>query len=320
MLLHYLVVGLATPSTPPMGPAPAAVLQALRPMVPPIAPGAAATLVLQRENDIDSLAWLTSPPSLALVSGGRPFICDPRPSRRSVNPLPQAAATTSRLAALDESHIACCTAKGVIAMPTSPPKAFAQAPAPLLGALGLGAARCAVPARGGRLLVASGDAVVLLRPEAPPCPLMRGELPAATVSLAISDDARTLHLCTATGVARAALDLDAATAAPAERVPELAFRGGAALAVDVDGSLFVATADGLLVSDEEGEVLLTMPTPSPASDLCFGGQQGSELFFSTGTQLWSVPTSTRGVRPPSAAFLRAIDKQTAAGEFRHAGW
>jgi sugar lactone lactonase YvrE len=57
-----------------------------------------------------------------------------------------------------------------------------------------------------------------------------------------------------------------------------------------------------------------------ASGLCFGGPSLSELLVTAGDTLWSVQTNTQGVSPPSADFMKRMEKMAAEGEFRHVGW
>ena len=104
----------------------------------------------------------------------------------------------------------------------------------------------------------------------------------------------------------------------------------------------------MLVLDDQGDATMRVPTPQPASGLCFGGAGFSELLITSSSTVWRVPTSTQvrmpaharwhplwmhvqrlrglpavlapsqGVQPPSAEFLKMMDIATTG--FRHEGW
>jgi len=93
-----------------------------------------------------------------------------------------------------------------------------------------------------------------------------------------------------------------------------------AVTVDVNDNLYVCTDEGLLIADEYGEPYAQVITPAPASGLCFGGKSLSEMYIAAGDTLWMMRSSTQGVEPKSPRFMRMMDKQAAAGEFRHVGW
>jgi len=88
----------------------------------------------------------------------------------------------------------------------------------------------------------------------------------------------------------------------------------------VSGNLFVGASEGVLVVDDTGDAMMRLPLPLPASGLCFGGPSLSELLVTAGDTLWSVQTNTQGVSPPSADFMKRMEKMAAEGEFRHVGW
>jgi gluconolactonase len=67
------------------------------------------------------------------------------------------------------------------------------------------------------------------------------------------------------------------------------------LCVDSNGWLYVATSLGIQVCDQAGRVNFILPTPKPASDVCFGGKDLSELFIACGDTIYKRPTKARGV-------------------------
>ncbi len=69
----------------------------------------------------------------------------------------------------------------------------------------------------------------------------------------------------------------------------------AGMCVDTNGWLYVATSLGIQVCDQAGRVNFIIPTPKPASDLCFGGKDLSELFIACGDSIYKRPTKAKGV-------------------------
>lgn len=67
------------------------------------------------------------------------------------------------------------------------------------------------------------------------------------------------------------------------------------LCVDTDGRLYVATALGIQVCDQAGRVNFIIPTPKPATDVCFGGKDLSELFIACGDTIYKRTMQVRGV-------------------------
>ena len=96
--------------------------------------------------------------------------------------------------------------------------------------------------------------------------------------------------------------------------------GASAVALDRAGNVYVCTPEGVLIGDEGGEPIACVPTPEPATGLCFGGPSLSELYVTTASGAWRLKTATQGVAPPSDQFMKMMDKFVAAGDFRHVGW
>lgn len=199
-------------------------------------------------------------------------------------------------------------------------------PVPLEGADALSAVCMLHQVSAARLLVGTDDGRLLcLSRDAAPATLLSGVAPGALLGACVSSDEKTLYLCGAASVSRCELNLDAGTCSTPAELPQLAasLAPGSALAgvaCDVSGNLYVAASEGVLVVDETGDATMRLPTPVPASGLCFGGGSMSELIVTAGDTLWTVQTSTQGVTPPSADFLKTMEKLAAEGDFRHVGW
>jgi enterochelin esterase-like enzyme len=67
------------------------------------------------------------------------------------------------------------------------------------------------------------------------------------------------------------------------------------LCVDSNGWLYVATSLGIQVLDQAGRVNFIIPTPRPASDVCFGGKNMGELFIACGDVIYKRSTKAKGV-------------------------
>jgi gluconolactonase len=68
--------------------------------------------------------------------------------------------------------------------------------------------------------------------------------------------------------------------------------------VDQQGNLWSSAADGVHCISPEGELLGKILTPSPVSNLCFGGRNRSRLFLCASQSLLAIYTNARGcIRP-----------------------
>lgn len=254
--VFLLCLTLLTPTVAMVVAAPTISLLQLLPRVPPLEPGAAAAVCLELPGGLAaSPVFLPSISALVCVDRGQPLVCDLVAG--SSAPLPGAAVCSS-FAAWQENHVAACGPAGVVTQAVGAPKAFAAEPITLVGALG-SPVRCAAALRGGHLLAVSGDALVTFSPDAPPATLLSAAALAGAglrgsdvVGLAVDAEERSLYLCSADAVHSCSLDADGRGCGAPARVP-LAFQGGAGVALDVAGCLYLATADGLLVADESGE-------------------------------------------------------------------
>lgn len=67
------------------------------------------------------------------------------------------------------------------------------------------------------------------------------------------------------------------------------------IAIDVDGRVWSSAGDGVHVFDADGAELEVIPVPEIVANVCFGGDDGSELFIAATTSLYRVRTTTRGL-------------------------
>ncbi len=69
-------------------------------------------------------------------------------------------------------------------------------------------------------------------------------------------------------------------------------------ALDREGRLWTSAGDGVYVYDPDGGLLEKVPVPETVSNVCFGGDDGNELFITATTSLYRIRTLTMG--PPVA--------------------
>lgn len=75
-------------------------------------------------------------------------------------------------------------------------------------------------------------------------------------------------------------------------LPEPVEAGG--LCVDTKGWLYVATRVGVQVCDQAGRVNFILPTPRPATDVCFGGPEFRDLHIACGDAIYRRATLATG--------------------------
>ena len=63
--------------------------------------------------------------------------------------------------------------------------------------------------------------------------------------------------------------------------------------VDEAGNVWTSSANGIQVYSPEGAQLGSVLIPEVVANLCFGGDDGTELFIAASTSLYHVPTLTR---------------------------
>ncbi|WP_199521544.1 SMP-30/gluconolactonase/LRE family protein [Jiangella anatolica] len=80
-------------------------------------------------------------------------------------------------------------------------------------------------------------------------------------------------------------------------------RPGAAdgIRVDEEGRVWASSADSVQVFTPGGERIAVVPMPETVSNLCFGGDDGTELFITATTSLYRIRTATRPAPRHSAA-------------------
>jgi gluconolactonase len=62
--------------------------------------------------------------------------------------------------------------------------------------------------------------------------------------------------------------------------------------VDVAGRVWTSAADAVHVYSPAGEELLTIPVPEVIANVCFGGDDGQDLYIAASTSLYRIRTST----------------------------
>lgn len=72
------------------------------------------------------------------------------------------------------------------------------------------------------------------------------------------------------------------------------------MCVDVEGRLYVATTLGIQVCDQAGRVNFIIPTPEPATDVCFGGKDLQTLHAVAGGRILQRVAKVKGVRSSEA--------------------
>lgn len=72
-------------------------------------------------------------------------------------------------------------------------------------------------------------------------------------------------------------------------------RPGAAdgIRVDEEGRVWASSADSVQVFAPDGERVAVMPVPEVVANVCFGGDDGTELFVAATTSLYRIRTTTR---------------------------
>lgn len=308
------------------------------PMLPPLAPGVTASpAVLVDGGALSAPVWLPELSKYAVIDRGLQAVVAPGsaeithlPDEMTAHALQVGVAIADPGARSDSRDktimvtalVACGSAARSLRCITVDPAYLV--PVPLEGADGLSV--CMVhPVSAARQIVGTDDGRLLcLSRDEPPVTLLTG-LDGGLRGACVSADEKTLYLCGGSSVSRCALDLDASTCSPPATLPQLesSLAPGSVLsgvACDVSGNLFVGASEGVLVVDDTGDAMMRLPLPLPASGLCFGGPSLSELLVTAGDTLWSVQTNTQGVSPPSADFMKRMEKMAAEGEFRHVGW
>jgi gluconolactonase len=66
------------------------------------------------------------------------------------------------------------------------------------------------------------------------------------------------------------------------------------LRVDVNGFVYTSSADSVQVYHPDGTRIGRIPVPEKVGNLCFGGEQGDELFICASSSLYRIVLGTRG--------------------------
>ena len=73
------------------------------------------------------------------------------------------------------------------------------------------------------------------------------------------------------------------------------------LRVDVAGRVWTSSGDGVQVLSPGGDLLGKVPVPEVVSNLCFGGEDGRDLYITATTSLYRIRTSTTQAPRPRPA-------------------
>jgi gluconolactonase len=71
--------------------------------------------------------------------------------------------------------------------------------------------------------------------------------------------------------------------------------------VDVDGRIWTSSGDSVQVLSPMSELLLKIPVPEVVSNVCFGGDDGRDLYVTASTSLYRIRTAT--AQAPRPAIL-----------------
>jgi gluconolactonase len=73
--------------------------------------------------------------------------------------------------------------------------------------------------------------------------------------------------------------------------------------VDTDGRIWTSSGDGVQVLSPAGELLLKIPVPEVVSNVCFGGDDGRDLYITASTSLYRIRTATLQAPRPAAGGM-----------------
>ena len=62
--------------------------------------------------------------------------------------------------------------------------------------------------------------------------------------------------------------------------------------VDVDGNIWTCSSQGVEILSPDGSTLGVIELPEPATNLCFGGEDGRDLYICATTSVYHIPTRT----------------------------
>nr|WP_315267772.1 SMP-30/gluconolactonase/LRE family protein [Microbacterium lemovicicum] len=73
------------------------------------------------------------------------------------------------------------------------------------------------------------------------------------------------------------------------------------IAVDEHGRVWSSAGDGVHVFEPDGTEIRVIPVPEVVSNVCFGGDDGTDLFLTATTSLYRLRTSTRAASRPTGS-------------------
>lgn len=122
----------------------------------------------------------------------------------------------------------------------------------------------------------------------------RGDASSRPNGVALSPDASVLYVAyTAAGLVRA-FDVAADGSTSGERIFAEGTPNADGMAVDADGNLFVATADGVVALAPDGSRWGTLEVPETPSNCAFGGPDGRTLFVTARSGLYAFDLRVPG--------------------------
>lgn len=121
--------------------------------------------------------------------------------------------------------------------------------------------------------------------------------------IAFSPDGRTVYVTdTAAGLGDGpghwirAYDVDGARASGGRHFASIEIGLPDGIVVDVEGRVWSSAGDGIHVFSPGGREILFVAVPEVVANLCFGGDDGTDLFIAATTSLYRIRTSTTAAR------------------------
>lgn len=76
--------------------------------------------------------------------------------------------------------------------------------------------------------------------------------------------------------------------------------------VDTDGNVWTSSGSGVIVISPQGEVLGRVPVPEKVANVCFGGDDGRDLYIAASTSLYRVHTLARDAAARTPAGVSTV--------------
>ncbi len=96
-----------------------------------------------------------------------------------------------------------------------------------------------------------------------------------------------------------AFDVDGGHAAAGRVFATVPHGASDGFAIDREGRLWSSAGDGVYVYAPDGGLLGHVPIPETVSNVCFGGDDGSDLFITASSSLYRLRTLTTAPHPPT---------------------